>query len=78
MPEMLGKYTGQLLVYLISTEGANMGFWPKSIIEYALVLYDFEQVVITRGQYWPPGIVVACVCPSVRQPVRSSPSLSAQ
>ena len=25
---------------------------------------------ITRGQYWPPGIVVACVCPSVPPPVR--------
>ena len=21
--------------------------------------------IFTRGQYWPPGIVVACVCPSV-------------
>ena len=26
--------------------------------------------VFTRGQYWPSGIVVACVCPSVRQSVR--------
>ena len=29
---------------------------------------------ITRGQYWPPGIVVACVRPSVRL----WPSLSAR
>ena len=25
--------------------------------------------LITRGQYWPSGIVVACVCPSVRPSV---------
>ena len=27
-------------------------------------------IFFTRGQYWPSGIVVACVCPSVRQSVR--------
>ena len=30
--------------------------------------------LFTRGQYWPSGIVVACVCPSVRP----STSLSAR
>ena len=25
-----------------------------------------------RGQFWPPGIVVACVCPSVRRSVQPS------
>ena len=25
--------------------------------------------IFTRGQYWPSGIVVACVCPSVRPSV---------
>ena len=28
--------------------------------------------LITRGQFWPPGIVVACVCPCVRPSVRTS------
>ena len=23
--------------------------------------------IFTRGQFWPSGIVVACVCPCVRQ-----------
>ena len=27
-------------------------------------------LIFTRGQYWPSGIVVACVRPSVRQSVR--------
>ena len=30
----------------------------------------------TRIQFWPSGIVVACVCPSVRPSVRPSPILS--
>ena len=30
------------------------------------------QFIFTRGQYWPSGIVVACVCPSVRPSVRPS------
>ena len=34
-----------------------------------LICQNFQRV-FTRGQYWPSGIVVACVCPSVRQSVR--------
>ena len=26
---------------------------------------DFENYIFTRGQFWPSGIVIACVCGSV-------------
>ena len=35
-------------------------------------LLSYAVSVFTRGQFWPPGIVVAGVCPSVRQSVRPS------
>ena len=33
-------------------------------------VYATKLAFITRDQFWPPGIVVACVCPSVCQSVR--------
>ena len=30
---------------------------------------QFKTLIFTRGQFWPPGIVVACVRPSVRHQV---------
>ena len=41
-------------------EGINM---EKS----SQVCYKAIQIVFTRGQFWPSGIVVACMCPCVRQ-----------
>ena len=44
--------------------------WMVYTKDYCL---DFHWIdFITRGQFWPSGIVVACFCPSVRQSVRPS------
>ena len=33
-------------------------------------IFTYHKIwIFTRGQFWPSGIVVACVCPSVRQSV---------
>ena len=32
---------------------------------------NYGKWLFTRGQYWPSGIVVACVCPSVRPSVHN-------
>ena len=48
---------------------------PKTFVWLGIMgdLVKWEsKMLFTRGQFWPPGIVVACVCPSVRP----SPSLS--
>ena len=40
---------------------------PRKFKQYIELL---KRLIFTRGQFWPPGIVVACVCPSVRPSVR--------
>ena len=38
--------------------------FKNSIAIYLIIMRD---LIFTRGQFWPSGIVVACVCPCVRQ-----------
>ena len=54
-------------------------YWPSSGILWAVKLYwiqlqqimfhSLKTMLFTRGQFWPPGIVVACVCVYVYQPL---------
>ena len=53
----------------------SYGTWKIHIFYYA---WPYVHYVFTRGLFWPPGIVVACVCPSFRPSVRPSPGLSAR
>ena len=49
--------------------------WPSDIASEYLHRHDrstFYHLVFTRGQFWPSGIVVACVCVSVCPCVRVS------
>ena len=48
---------------------ANIATWLMQFYPYPQSS-RFWGVFFTRGQFWPPGIVVACVCPSVRRSVR--------
>ena len=43
---------------------------PLPIYVYNGYPHTWEKTVFTRGQFWPSGIVVACVRRSVRQSVR--------
>ena len=43
----------------------------KTVESIKMMLHQWASI-FSRGQFWPPGIVVACVCPCVRPSVRTS------
>ena len=48
--------TGSLILYMYKS---------KLFFFYVSVLSEIKVLLFTRGQLWPPGIVVACVCLSL-------------
>ena len=45
---------------------------PSQISKQKFLFFSFLHIFFTRGQFWPSGIVVACVCLSVCPSVRPS------
>ena len=44
----------------------------KKCFQIGVFHLHYSDTLFTRGQFWPSGFVVACVCPSVRPSVRLS------
>ena len=61
-----GSFMTMLLLGWLAVPDNDQGdFWCQS----ANHTYSFS---FSQGQFWPAGIVVACICPSVRQSIRQS------
>ena len=62
---------GQIVTKWLKETGLSPYLWSTtySVIGNS-IWYDFKNdmiAIFTRGQFWPSGIVVACVCPCGRQ-----------
>ena len=46
----------------------NLSYRAEAIPMYSFIKHNHASLMIfTQGQFWPPGIVVACVCVCVYQ-----------
>ena len=60
--------TSQVLPDTSGVELLEISVWKSQIFQAIASINNL--ISITWGQFWPPGIVVACVCVRVRVHVR--------
>ena len=68
---MVNRLWPSYIVWCIEFSWVSPGYHYQFAWLYILMMVmQLLWVIFTRGQFWPSGIVVACVCPCVHPSVR--------